>query len=95
MDRLDHLTETELKEVEKEVPHKIINVVEVFVNICQPNTKVSEVLEIYALMIAKKYLICPFFEKKIRGMAEFKEIFMKVQNKNNHDIKHFNLKENC
>jgi hypothetical protein len=34
MDRLDNLTDTELKEVEKEVPHKIINVVEAFVNIC-------------------------------------------------------------
>jgi hypothetical protein len=93
MNRLDNLTDTELKEVEKEVPHKIINVVEAFVTICQPNTKVSEVSEIYELRIAKKYLTSPFFEKKIRGMAEFKDIFIKVQNKNNYDAKTLNLKE--
>lgn len=37
--------------------------------------------------MAKKYLTCPFFEKRIRGMAEFKEIFGKVQNAKNYTEK--------
>ena len=93
LDRLDNLTDVELKEVDKEVPQQIINVVEAFINICQPNTNVSEVSEIYELRIAKKYLTSPYFEKKIRGMAEFKEIFTKVQNKNNFDENTLKQKE--
>jgi hypothetical protein len=80
MNRLDNLTDTELKEIDKEVPKRIVAVVEAFIQICQPNTKVCEISETYELRIAKKYLTSPFFEKRIRGMAEFKEMFSKVQN---------------
>lgn len=75
MGRLDNMTDIELKEADKDLPKIIINVVEAFINICQPNTKVCEISETYELIIAKKYLTCPFFEKRIRGIAEFKEIF--------------------
>jgi hypothetical protein len=36
--------------------------------------------EIYELKIAQKYLRCPFFEKRVRGINELKEIFYKVRN---------------
>ena len=39
-----------------------------------------EISETYELIIAHKYLMSPFFDKKIRGMAEFKEVFNKVEN---------------
>lgn len=87
MGRLDNLTDAELKELDKEVPKKIIAVVEAFIQICQPNTKVCEISETYELIIAKKYLQSPFFEKRIRGMAEFKEIFGRVQNTCQHTEK--------
>ncbi len=87
MSRLDNLTDAELKEIDKEVPKRIIIAVESFIQICQPNTKVCEISETYELILAKKYLTCPFFEKRIRGMAEFKEIFGKVQNAKNYTEK--------
>lgn len=34
----------------------------------------------YELRLAQKYLMSAYFEKKIRGMSEFKEIFTKIDN---------------
>ena len=79
MFRLDNLTEQEIKEIDRYVPRRIVNILETFIKIYQPQTNVYEVSEIWELRIAKKYLTCPFFEKRIRGMAEFKEIFAKVE----------------
>ena len=79
MGRLDHLTDQEIKEIDRTVPRRIISILETFIKIYQPQTNVYEVSETYELRIAKKYLTCPFFEKRIRGMAEFKEIFVKVE----------------
>ncbi len=42
--------------------------------------------ELYELMVAEKYLRCPFFEKRVKGMNEFKEIYCKVQNLNKSKI---------
>ena len=60
---------------------KVLNVLEHFIKIYQPQTNVYEVSETYELRIAQKYLMSPFFDKKIRGMAEFKDIFNKVENR--------------
>jgi hypothetical protein len=87
MDRLDNITDGELKEIDKEVPKRIIAVIESFVTVKQPNTKAYEISETYELIFAKKYLTSSFFEKRIRGMAEFKDIFAKVQTSNNHTEK--------
>lgn len=38
-------------------------------------------MELYELEIAKKLLMCPYFEKRIKGMNEFKHIQDKVVNK--------------
>lgn len=40
-----------------------------------------EVLETYELEIAKRFLMCPYFEKRIKGMKEFKFIQEKVLNR--------------
>lgn len=69
MNRLDNLSDAELRDIDKEVPKMIIGVVEAFIQICQPNCKVCEISETYELIIAKKYLTSPFFDKRIRGMA--------------------------
>jgi hypothetical protein len=66
------------------VPRRIIAILETFIKIYQPQTNVYEVSETYELRIAKKYLTCPYFEKRIRGIAEFRDIFVKVENSNNH-----------
>ena len=80
MSRLDNLTEQEIKEIDRYVPRRVINILECFIKIYQPQTNVYEVSETYELRIAKKYLTSPFFEKRIRGMSEFKDIFIKVEN---------------
>ena len=72
MSRLDNLTEQEINEIDRYVPRRIISILECFIKIYQPQTNVYEVSETYELLIAKKYLTSPFFEKRIRGMSEFK-----------------------
>jgi len=39
-----------------------------------------EITEIYELEVAKRLLICPYFEKRIKGMKEFKNIQEKIFN---------------
>jgi len=36
--------------------------------------------ELKELQIAQRYLRCPFFEKRVRGINELKEIYNKVAN---------------
>lgn len=43
----------------------------------QEADKMSELKE---LQIAQRYLRCPFFEKRVRGINELKEIYIKVSN---------------
>lgn len=40
-----------------------------------------KILELYELEIAKRFLMCPYFEKRIKGMKEFSDIHLKVGNK--------------
>ena len=81
MQRLDTLNDQEIKMFDRIMARKILNVLEAFIRIHQPQSNVYEVSETYELKLAQKYLMSPFFDKKIRGMADFKEIFNKVENK--------------
>jgi hypothetical protein len=80
MNRLDNLTDLEIKDLDRKGAQNIIRVLEVYIKVCQPKTNVYEISEMYELKIAQKYLMSPFFEKRIKGMSEFKEIFLKVDN---------------
>lgn len=89
MSRLDNLTDQEIKDIDRVMARRVLNVLEQFIKIYQPQTNVYEVSETYELRIAQKYLFSPFFDKKIQGMAEFKEIFNKVENRQrftDHDL---------
>ena len=81
MYRLDNLTDMEIKEADRHMTRRVLNVLESFIKIYQPGTNVYEVSETYELRIAQKLLMCPYFDKKIRGMADFKDIFIKVDNR--------------
>lgn len=51
----------------------------------------------FELKIAEKYLRCNFFEKRVRGINELKEIYYKVQNqyaKNRHELDYMNWLNN-
>jgi len=65
MYRLDNLTEQEIKEIDRQMARRILGVLEHFIKIYQPQTNVYEVSETYELRIAQKYLLSPFFDKKI------------------------------
>jgi len=81
MHRLDNLTDQEIKEIDRTQTRQVLYVLETFIKIYRPQTNVFEISETYELRIAQKYLMSPFFDKKIRGMAEFKDIFNKVENR--------------
>ena len=94
MHRLDNLTDQEIKEIDRYQTRRVLNVLEVLIKVHQPQTNVFEVSETYELRIAQKLLMSPFFDKKIRGMAEFKDIFTKVENRQNfkeNEIKRDNI----
>ena len=84
MNRLDNMSDNEIKEVERSGPQKIIQALEYYIKVCQPKTNVYEISEMYELRVAQKYLMSPYFDKKIRGMADFKEIFQKIDKSNRH-----------
>ena len=88
MHRLDTLNESEVKEIDRAMTRRILGVLEAFIKIHQPQTNVYEVSETFELGIAKKLLMSPFFDKKIRGMAEFKDIFIKVENRKRYNEAH-------
>lgn len=79
MFRLDNLSENEIKELDKDILRGIIEVYKDYMMIIQPQDadKMSELKE---LQIAHRYLRCPFFEKRVRGINELKEIYIKVVN---------------
>ena len=49
----------------------------------QPIEKADESAEMLELQIAERYLRCPFFEKRVRGINELKDMYYRVQNSTN------------
>ena len=78
--RLDFMNETELKEINSRVTRSILYLLEIFITVCDPKADKSQISELYELKIALKLLKCPFFERKLRGMTEFKEMFRRIEN---------------
>ncbi len=75
--RLDNLTENEIKELDKDILKLIIAVMKYYIDVIDPQNA-DQIREIYELKIAEKYLRCPYFEKRVRGINELKEIYAKV-----------------
>jgi hypothetical protein len=84
--RLDNLLENEIKELDKDILHGIIEVLKDYMIIINPNDA-DKIGDLKELQIAQKYLRCPFFEKRVRGINELKEIYNKVQNAANNGRK--------
>jgi tetrahydrodipicolinate N-succinyltransferase len=78
--RLDNLQESEIKELEKDILHEVIQVFKEYMLIIQSPEEADQAAELRELQVAQKYLKCPFFEKRVRGINEFKEIYFKVMN---------------
>lgn len=80
--RLDNLSENEIKELDKDILRETIEVLKQYILVIDP-ANADQIAEIYELKIAQKYLRCPFFEKRVRGINELKEIYYKVMNSQN------------
>lgn len=76
---MDNLTENEIKELDKEILKETIEVLKSYIALVDPQTS-NMTAEHYELNIAQKYLRCPFFEKRVRGINDLKDIFYKVTN---------------
>lgn len=62
---------------------RVIHCVEQYTRMHNAATSAGQISENMELKIALQYLKSPFFELKIRGMNDFKQIFSKVQNRQN------------
>jgi hypothetical protein len=87
--RLDNLSDNEIKELDKDILRGIIDVLKRYMIIIQPQ-EADKIGELKELQIAQKYLRCPFFEKRVRGINELKEIYHRAstaqsKNRNNND----------
>lgn len=80
LDRLDNLSENEIKELDKDILKGIIDVHKEYMVIIEPKEEAEKFAELRELHVAEKYLRCPFFEKRVRGINELKEISFKVMN---------------
>jgi hypothetical protein len=78
--RLDNLAESEIKELDKDILKGIIDVLKEYMLVISPKQEAEKSAELRELAVAEKYLRCPFFEKRVRGINELKEIYYKVQN---------------
>ena len=77
--RLDYLSDSEIKELDKDILRGIIEVQKEYMVVIMPS-EADKTAELRELQIAQKYLRCPFFEKRVRGINELKEIYYKVNN---------------
>lgn len=80
LDRLDNLSENEIKELDKDILKGIIDVHKEYMIVIEPKEEAEKFAELRELHVAEKYLRCPFFEKRVRGINELKEISFKVTN---------------
>ena len=68
-----HFTDAEIKEVSLEDIKLLVRRLALYKS-ASSNTNKDEVREIWELQIAKRYLMCPFFEMRIKGMKEYKHV---------------------
>jgi len=76
----ENLTDADIKEVSLDELKHLIRFMSLFKSHSTGCDR-YEVLELYELEIAKRFLMCPYFEKRIKGMKEFKLIQEKVLNR--------------
>lgn len=72
-------TDADIKEVHLEEVKSLVKKLALMKNMsCETNK--YQVQELWELEIAKRYLMCPFFEMRIKGMKEFKHSQNKIVN---------------
>ena len=77
------LTDKEIKDFDKEFASSFINDAKTIFLQYQPEEGVHKLLETLELDLALKYLKSPFFEKKLKGVNEIKEISERIEQTEN------------
>lgn len=73
----DTFTDAEIKEVHTDDIKLLIRLLSIYKH-QSGQANEHEVHELRELWLAKRYLMCPFFEMRIKGMKEFKQIEDKI-----------------
>ena len=77
--RLENLSDMDIKELDKDIIRETVDVLKNYIILIDPDNA-NKMAELYELHLAHRYLKCPFFEKRVRGINELKEIYYKVYN---------------
>ena len=84
-DRLENLTDKEVRELDKLVINRTIATLKGFLNFFDPE-KTAQKAENFELKIAERCLKSAFFEKRVKGLNELKEMYWRVRNSANKDF---------
>lgn len=76
--RLNNLTDQEVRGTDKHVLQRAIFAMARYVELVSPD-EVCSVTETYELQIAERYLKSPFFEKRVKGLNDLRDICLRVQ----------------
>lgn len=76
----ENLTDAEIKEISLDELKRLIRLMAQLKANSTGQDK-FKIIELYELEIAKRFLMCPFFPKRIKGMKEFGLIHDKVANR--------------
>ena len=73
------MRDDEIKELDKEIPRQVLKLLKEYIDLIDPSNS-DKITELHELNIAQKYLRSPYFEKRVRGINDLKEIYQKVVN---------------
>jgi hypothetical protein len=75
--RLDNLTDSEVRELDKSILNRTIGTMGNYIQILNPDAVHREV-ETFELHLADRFLKSPFFEKRVKGINEFRDIIIRI-----------------
>jgi hypothetical protein len=81
--RLENLSDVDVKILDKNLSNDLIMTMRLYTKVTEPKAS-AELVETIQLKVAAKLLKCPFLEKRVRGINEFKDILDKVRNSERH-----------
>ena len=76
--RFAGLTERDLKDVDKEFLMEILGDCKVLIGNISTSEDISTLVETLELQLAYKLLVCPFFEKRLKGIVSLNEIAERI-----------------
>ena len=76
--QLAQFGEKEIKNMDKDLPFKYLEKMAEFLDLYYENEEKCKIIELHQMLIAVKYLACPYLEKRLRGIAEINKMIAQV-----------------